>query len=289
MGQLPWVCARCKVSERAARSWSTRDRRSGSKVRGYSPCCCSSPPPAGSASTATSASRPPGVSPDSSGCRAVAGTDLVLLALLTALLVLVAVYGYRLITKYERIAFIGMGISLVIVAIGAFAGGIDWGHPASVHGAERLGAIAVLVTALGVGWGVSWTPFAHDFGRFVRRDAPSARSSSWPAQACTSAHSAPSPSRRSSRQARQSSLDVGKTVEAALPEALAWPVLLVMTLGLLAGQPRQPVRRTGGAQNCGPAPQSPPGRARSPPSSARPSPWSASTNPSSGRRSRPGC
>jgi NCS1 family nucleobase:cation symporter-1 len=161
------------------------------------------------------------------------GTDVLLLALLTALLVLVAVFGYRIITKYERIAFIGMGISLVIVAIGAFSGGIDWGHQATVHGAERIGAITVLVTALGVGWGVSWTPFAHDFGRFVRRDASqrkvffSAAVGMYVGTFLTFALSAVI------AISAESSLDVGKTVEAALPQAVAFPVLLVMTLGLL--------------------------------------------------------
>ena len=190
------------------------------------------------------------------------GSDLLLLAVLTLLLVLVAVYGYKLITRYERVAFIGMGIALVVVAIGALSRGVDWGHPASVHGIERFGAIAMLVTALGVGWGVSWTPFAHDFGRYVRRDA-SRRKVFFMASAgmyvgtfftfSLSAIIATSAA---------SSLDVGKTVEAALPQAVALPVLLVMTLGLLAGQPRQSVRRTGGAPNCGLTPESPPGRAR---------------------------
>jgi NCS1 family nucleobase:cation symporter-1 len=167
------------------------------------------------------------------GVRGGQGTDLVLLAVLTLLLVLVAVYGYRLITRYERVAFIGMGIALVIVAIGALSRGVDWGHPASVHGAERFGAIAMLVTALGIGWGVSWTPFAHDFGRYVRRDASQRKvfflgtagmylgtffTFSLSAIIATGA---------------ESGLDVGKTVEAALPNALALPVLLVMTLGLL--------------------------------------------------------
>ncbi|MGY4648230.1 purine-cytosine permease family protein [Mycobacterium sp. URHB0021] len=161
------------------------------------------------------------------------GTDVVLLVVLTILLVLVAVYGYRLITKYERVAFIGMGLSLVVIAIGAFAGGVDWGHPATVYGAERLGAIAVLVTALGIGWGVSWTPFAHDFGRYVRRDAPQrklflmASAGMYVGTFCTFSLSA------IIATSAASSLDVGKTVEAALPEAVAWPVLLVMTLGLL--------------------------------------------------------
>jgi purine-cytosine permease-like protein len=160
-------------------------------------------------------------------------TDLVLLAVLTLLLVLVAVYGYRLITKYERVAFIGMGIALLIVTVGALSRGVEWGHPASVHGAERFGAIAMLVTALGIGWGVSWTPFAHDFGRYVRRDASQRRvfllatagmylgtffTFSLSAIIATGA---------------ASDLDVGKTVEAALPNAVAWPVLVVMCLGLL--------------------------------------------------------
>jgi purine-cytosine permease-like protein len=89
------------------------------------------------------------------------------------------------------------------------------------------------VTALGIGWGVSWTPFAHDFGRFVRRDASQRKvfflgtagmylgtffTFSLSAIIATGA---------------ESGLDVGKTVEAALPNALALPVLLVMTLGLL--------------------------------------------------------
>jgi NCS1 family nucleobase:cation symporter-1 len=161
------------------------------------------------------------------------GSDLLLLAVLTLLLVLVAVYGYKLITRYERVAFIGMGIALVVVAIGALSRGVDWGHPASVHGIERFGAIAMLVTALGVGWGVSWTPFAHDFGRYVRRDA-SRRKVFYMASAgmyvgtfFTFALSA------IIATSAASSLDVGKTVEAALPQAIALPVLLVMTLGLL--------------------------------------------------------
>jgi purine-cytosine permease-like protein len=111
--------------------------------------------------------------------------------------------------------------------------GVDWGHPASVHGAERFGAIAMLVTALGIGWGVSWTPFAHDFGRYVRRNA-SQRNVFFLASAgmylgtfFTFGLSA------IIATGAASSLDVGKTVEAALPHVLAWPVLLVMCLGLL--------------------------------------------------------
>jgi NCS1 family nucleobase:cation symporter-1 len=161
------------------------------------------------------------------------GTDLVLLAVLTLALIVVAVFGYRLITRYERVAFIGMTVALGVVAIGALTGDVDWGHPATVHGAERFGAVALLVTALGVGWGVSWTPFAHDFGRYIRRDAPE-RKTFWMAATgmyigtfFTFALSAVIATTASS------SFDVGKTVEAALPSALVIPVLLVMTLGLL--------------------------------------------------------
>ena len=161
------------------------------------------------------------------------GTDLVLLAVLTLALIVVAVFGYQLITRYERIAFIGMTVALGVIAIGAFTGDVDWGHAATVHGADRFGAIALLVTALGIGWGVSWTPFAHDFGRYIRRNAPERRTF-WLATAgmyvgtfFTFALSAVIATSASS------SFDVGKTVEAALPTGLVIPVLLVMTLGLL--------------------------------------------------------
>jgi nucleobase:cation symporter-1, NCS1 family len=93
--------------------------------------------------------------------------------------------------------------------------------------------VAVLVTALGIGWGVSWTPYAHDFGRFVRRDASQrkvffmASAGMYVGTFLTFSLSA------IIAIDAESGLDVGKTVEAALPEALTWPVLLVMTLGLL--------------------------------------------------------
>ncbi|WP_426243326.1 purine-cytosine permease family protein [Nocardioides sp. LHG3406-4] len=161
------------------------------------------------------------------------GTDLVLLAVLILALIAVAIFGYQLITRYERVAFIGMAVALAVVAVGALAGGVDWGHPASVHGAEHLGAIALLATALGVGWGVSWTPFAHDFGRYVRRNAPQRKTfflstaGMYVGTFFTFGLSAVIATDAST------SFDVGKTVEAAVPSALVIPVLLVMTLGLL--------------------------------------------------------
>jgi purine-cytosine permease-like protein len=102
-----------------------------------------------------------------------------------------------------------------------------------VHGAARFGAIAVLVCALGIGWGMSWTPFAHDFGRYVGKDAPHRRTfllagaGMYVGTFFTFALSAVIAT------SAASSLDVGKTVEAAVPHAVAWPVLLVMTVGLL--------------------------------------------------------
>jgi purine-cytosine permease-like protein len=160
-------------------------------------------------------------------------TDLVLLALITSALILIAIFGYRLITRYERIAFIAVGISLIVVAIGALSGGIDWGHASTVHGLDRFGAIALLVTALGAGWGVSWTPFAHDFGRYVRRDAPQRRTFLLASAGMYLGTFFTFSLSAIIATTTAASLDVGDTVEAALPAAVAVPVLMVMTLGLL--------------------------------------------------------
>jgi purine-cytosine permease-like protein len=111
---------------------------------------------------------------------------------------------------------------------------INWSHPASVHGATRFGMIALLTTALGVGWAVSWTPWAHDFGRYVRRDA-SSKATFWWAWAgmylvalWTMFLSAAIATKASS------GFDVGKTVDAVMGSGVAIPVLLIMTFGLIS-------------------------------------------------------
>lgn len=160
-------------------------------------------------------------------------TDLVLLVAIMTALVVIAIFGYRWIMRYEKVTVIGMGLSVITVAVGVFTRGVDWSHPGTVSGVDRVTAIIVLITALGMGWALSWTPYSHDFARHLQR-ASSERSAFFYAWAgmflgsfLTFGLSAVIAS------GAQSGFDVGRTVNAALPEGLVVPILLIMTIGLL--------------------------------------------------------
>jgi NCS1 nucleoside transporter family len=161
------------------------------------------------------------------------GMDLVLLGVIVVAQLAIAIYGFDAIRRFERVAVSAMVICFGAITFAAL-NNIDWSHPASVHGAARFGSIALLTTALGFGWAVSWTPWAHDFGRYVRRDASDQRTF-WAAWAgmffvnlwvmMLSAAIATKAS---------SGFDVGKTVDAVMSNGLAIPVLLIMTFGLIS-------------------------------------------------------
>jgi NCS1 nucleoside transporter family len=161
------------------------------------------------------------------------GMDLVLLAIIVVVQVLIAIYGFAAIRRFERVAVAAMAICFGVITLAAL-NDISWSHPASVHGVERFGMIALLTTALGFGWAMSWTPWAADFGRYVRRGA-SQRATFWWAWAgmfvvnlwvmMLSAAIATKAS---------SGFDVGATVDAVMGSGVAIPVLLIMTFGLIS-------------------------------------------------------
>jgi NCS1 nucleoside transporter family len=161
------------------------------------------------------------------------GMDLVLLGLIVLAQVLIALYGFEAIRRFERVAVAAMAVCFGAITLAALDN-INWSHAATVHGSTRFGMIALLTTALGVGWAVSWTPWAQDFGRFVRRDAPQ-KSTFWFAWAgmyfvalWTMFLSAAIATKASS------GFDVGKTVDAVMGSGIAIPVLLIMTFGLIS-------------------------------------------------------
>lgn len=159
--------------------------------------------------------------------------DIVLLVLIISLLVVIAVHGYKFIMRYEMLTVGVMGFAIFTLAIGAITHGIDWSYPATVTGGSKTAAIATLVTALGVGWAVSWTPYVYDFGRYLRNESsePKAFGLAWAGMwVCSTVTFGLSAVIATSAE---SGFDVGKTVEAVLPGGLAVIILIVMTIGIL--------------------------------------------------------
>jgi NCS1 family nucleobase:cation symporter-1 len=161
------------------------------------------------------------------------GMDLILLGVIVVVQVLIAIYGFDAIRRFERLAVAAMAVCFGAITLAAL-NNIEWSHAATVSGAERFGAIALLTTALGVGWAVSWTPWAHDFGRYVRREA-SQRATFWWAWAGMYVVNLWIMSLSAAIATKANSgFDVGATVDAVMGSGIAIPVLLIMTFGLIS-------------------------------------------------------
>lgn len=98
-------------------------------------------------------------------------------ALIMAIQVVISFFGFRVISAFER--WTVPPTLLVLVAMSVAAWGfmdIDWSYPgAGLSGHERLVAMSQVMTAIGIGWGLTWLTYAGDYSRFVSRAVPRRR------------------------------------------------------------------------------------------------------------------
>jgi NCS1 family nucleobase:cation symporter-1 len=89
--------------------------------------------------------------------------------LLMAVQAVIAIFGFYLIRTFEKytvpVAALIMGVMSVLAWTKS---DITWSH-STVHGADKLTSISQLLTAIGVGWGISWFTYSADYTRFVAR------------------------------------------------------------------------------------------------------------------------
>ncbi len=91
--------------------------------------------------------------------------------LVMALQVWLAAVGFRAIARFERWT---VPITLVVLAaMTVFAwtsGGVHWGYAGGgLEGTALWSALSTLMTAIGIGWGITWFAYASDYSRFVSR------------------------------------------------------------------------------------------------------------------------
>lgn len=83
-----------------------------------------------------------------------------------------ALYGFYAIRTFEKYTVPATAVVMVIMTVVALSQvSIDWTTGQATTTADKVTAITQLVTAIGVGWGISWIPYSADYSRFVRRDA----------------------------------------------------------------------------------------------------------------------
>ncbi|MHB1289996.1 purine-cytosine permease family protein, partial [Georgenia sp.] len=94
--------------------------------------------------------------------------------------VTIALFGYRAISAFERWTVPPTLLILIAMSIAAwFFMDIDWSYAGPPSGAltgwDRVVAMSSVMTAIGVGWGLTWLTYACDYSRFVSRSIPRKR------------------------------------------------------------------------------------------------------------------
>jgi nucleobase:cation symporter-1, NCS1 family len=81
----------------------------------------------------------------------------------------IAIYGFYLIRTFEKYTVPIAALIMVVMSILAsdFVH-VTWSN-STVHGADKLTSISQLLTAIGIGWGISWFTYSADYTRFVAR------------------------------------------------------------------------------------------------------------------------
>jgi NCS1 nucleoside transporter family len=88
---------------------------------------------------------------------------------LMALQVVIAVYGFYLIRTFEKYTVPIAALIMVVMTVLAWTKtDVTWTN-STVHGADKLTSISQLLTAIGIGWGISWFTYSADYTRFIAR------------------------------------------------------------------------------------------------------------------------
>lgn len=101
-------------------------------------------------------------------------------AVIMTVQVVISWLGYKAIAAFERWTVPPTIAVLVLMsAVAWFGMDIDWGYagpPGEVlTGGERVAAMTAVMTAIGIGWGITWFTYAADYSRFVSQQMPRRR------------------------------------------------------------------------------------------------------------------
>jgi NCS1 nucleoside transporter family len=106
--------------------------------------------------------------------------EILIITLVMVLQVSIGVYGFYAIRTFEKYTVPVTVAIMVLMSVLAWTrpGVVNWGLSSTLPPGAHLAMITLLVTAIGVGWGISWVTWASDYSRFVPRNV-SSRSVFW--------------------------------------------------------------------------------------------------------------
>jgi NCS1 family nucleobase:cation symporter-1 len=100
------------------------------------------------------------------------GTKYAVGIVIMAVQAVIAIVGFYWIQTFEKWTVPVAAAVMVLMSILAWRKvDIVWSH-STAHGSDKLTAITQLMTAIGVGWGITWLSWSSDYTRFVRPGTP---------------------------------------------------------------------------------------------------------------------
>jgi NCS1 family nucleobase:cation symporter-1 len=101
--------------------------------------------------------------------------EVVVAAAIMAAQLALALYGFYAIRSFEKYTVPATVVVMAVMTVVAIATtDVDWtltGAP--MEPGDKFTAVTQLLTAIGIGWGLTWIPYASDYSRFVRVTASS--------------------------------------------------------------------------------------------------------------------
>jgi NCS1 nucleoside transporter family len=96
-------------------------------------------------------------------------TNMVVITVVVLLQMLIGVYGFYAIRTFEKYTVPVTVAIMALMSVLAWSqpGVVNWGLTSTLAPGAHLAMLTLLMTAIGVGWGISWVTWASDYSRFV--------------------------------------------------------------------------------------------------------------------------
>jgi NCS1 nucleoside transporter family len=101
--------------------------------------------------------------------------NFIVITIVMVLQVVIGIYGFYAIRTFEKYTVPATIAIMVLMSVLAWSqpGVVNWNLKSSLPPGAHLAMLSLLMTAVGVGWGISWVTWASDYSRFVPRSASS--------------------------------------------------------------------------------------------------------------------
>ena len=102
------------------------------------------------------------------------GVKIAIVVVVMTLQTWIAANGFRWIAAFEKYTVpVTLVVLLAMTVVAWTKLDIDWGYAgANLEGSARISAMSTVMTAIGIGWGITWLAYASDYSRFVPRSMP---------------------------------------------------------------------------------------------------------------------